>query len=127
MGDTLAIVFGRAGELFDPRLAAEAGGGRSSAIGAKAIRVAHLRLLASPGRKAALFGLLDRVDERLDLTQRIRIDAREAEVGIRCLRIQPGALAKSTDRFLESGSIARGNAHEVRIDIRALGRDNRPR
>ena len=66
------------GELFDSFVAVEAGGGGSSAIGAKAIGIANLRLLARPGLIAALFGLLDCFDERLDFTQRIGIDARQA-------------------------------------------------
>src|SRR5688500_8023863 len=78
MADALAVVFGGAGEPFNPRFTSEPGGGGATAIGAKAIGVADLRLLARPGLVPAPFGLGDRVDERLDFTQGIGIDAREA-------------------------------------------------
>ena len=126
MLNALAIIFGRLGKQSDPCVAADAGRVGSSAIGAKAKRVANLRLLFGTGLIAALFGLIDSLDERLDLTQRIGIDAREAEVRIRRVCIQPGALAKPSDGCFESRSIARRNAHEVRIDVGALRRDRGP-
>src|SRR5688500_3307420 len=127
MGDALTVVFGRGGEVFDARFAFEAGGGGASAIGAKAIRVANLRLLAGPALITALFGFLDRVDERLDLTKRIGISARESEVGIRRLRIQPGALAKQADCFVEACPIACGDADQMGVNVCTLRRDVRPR